>query len=299
MRKITLEEFEQRIKNRFPTESFKIINYQSLGQPLDIQCEACKQIIHVSQASNFLIHSKVYGCKNCHGLWRQREKDLQELQKYYIIVKTEVKNTHTYYTVKCKQCGHERRATLKGLMKHLQCGCITNTKRNRSAQEFLNETNQHSRFGSYELVSEYINQITPVLLRHDCGFIWKVRPGDVIYGRTACPRCARKQSKGEAMVASILQSLNILYEQEKKLANSRQRFDFYFELNNQAYAIEYNGEQHYKDIDFFQTSLEETQTRDLKKAAYCKINNIILIIIPYWVSKEEAKNIIVSSTTIS
>ena len=299
MRKITLEEFERRVQIRFPTEQFKIINYTSMAYPMDIQCESCGQVIHVSKASNFLIHSKAYGCKNCNGLWRQREQNLAALQERYDIINTSVKDTHTYYTIKCKNCGHIRTSTLKNLMHHLDCGCITNVKRSRTPEEFLQEVNEHSDLGKYELVSEYKNQITPVLLRHECGFIWKVRPGDIIHGRSQCPRCRKKQSKGEIMIGNILTDLDIQYEQEKRLNNSRQRFDFYFELKNVKYAIEYNGIQHYEETSFFRASLAEQQKRDATKKMYCEENNIQLIIIPYWLSDEDAREIIISSTTIS
>lgn len=299
MRKLTLEEFEHRVQIRFPTEQFKVINYTSLAYPMDIQCASCGQVIHVNKASNFLIHSKAFGCKNCNGLWRQREQDLEKLQERYDIINISIKETHTYYTIKCKKCGHERTSTLKNLIRHLDCGCITNVKRLRTPEEFLQEVNEYSDLGEYELVSEYKNQTTPVLLRHNCGFIWRVRPGDIIHGRSQCPRCRRKQSKGEIMISNILNDLNIQYEQEKRLNNSRQRFDFYFELKNVKYAIEYNGVQHYKETSFFSASLAEQQKRDATKKAYCEENNIKLIIIPYQLSKDEAREIIISSTTIS
>ena len=38
MKKVSLEEYERRIKERFPEESFTIIEYQSLGKPAILQC---------------------------------------------------------------------------------------------------------------------------------------------------------------------------------------------------------------------------------------------------------------------
>lgn len=299
MVKISQKEFEERIKLRFPDEDFKILEYESTGKPMKIQCCNCNNIIEVSKAGNFLAKNKVNGCKNCKGLWIEREKKLNEIKEKYNIIKTEVKkDTHTYYTIECKKCHHKRTSTLKNLYKHLQCGCETNVYRGRTAEEFLKEVNKNSLNGSYTLVSNYTNQTTKVLLRHSCGFIWEVRPADVIHGRSFCPKCSKSRSKGEILVSKILEELGLSFDMQKTIPNSRLRFDFYFELNNQKIAIEYNGEQHYKEVPIFEASLEEQQERDSRKREYCKNNNIKLIEIPYWLKREEIKQLIISSTTI-
>ena len=57
-------------------------------------------------------------------------------------------------------------------------------------------------------------------------------------------------------------------------------FDFYV---NQQYIIEFDGEQHYKPIDYFggQEALIATQKRDQIKNSYCFNHNIPIIRIPY------------------
>ena len=280
---ITKIEFEKRIKTRFPKEEFEIVDYTSLGKPLSIKCINCGKIISVSRASNFLAPNKVYGCVNCNGLWKQREKELDQLKEKYNILNTFVKETHTYYHIKCKNCGHERTSTLKNLCRHLECGCITNVYRARTAEEFLNEVNRNTKDKSeYKLESEYINQTTKVLLRHiPCGFIWNVRPGDVLHGRSFCPKCGLTKSMGERIISQLLEENNIPYEPQRRLDSSLQRFDFYIETNNFKIAIEYNGKQHYEDVKFFTTPFEVQQERDNRKRQYCKDNGIELIEIPY------------------
>lgn len=288
MRKLTIEEMEQRIKMRYPTENFKILVYTNTGSYGEIQCLNCQKIIKVNKFVNFFAKSKKFGCSECQSKnILKRKENLKELQKYYDIVETQVKEAHTYYTVKCKKCGHIRTTTLKNLIGHLKCGCESSCKRNRTAEEFIDEINKNSHNGKYSLVSSYINQSTKVLLQHECGFIWSVRPGDVIHGRTGCPKCNRKRSKGEQYISSILDQNQINYVTEKYLENSLQRFDFYLENNNHKIAIEYNGEQHYEQVKFFKSTLEEYQERDQRKKEYCLKNNIDLYIIPYTMSQEE------------
>lgn len=282
MKRITLEEYKLRIQQRFPDENFKVLEYTSLNKLAKIQCLNCGKIIIVNNAGNFLAKSKKYGCAQCQSqLLIKREQKKQELLQYYDIIKEEVKNTHIYYTVKCKKCGHIRINNLYGLYKHLKCGCETGIIRNRTSQEFLDEVNKNSKYGPYSLVGEYTNQLTKVLLRHNCGFIWSVRPNDVIRGKSQCPKCGRKRSKGEIFIENFLIQNNISFQAEKKLNNSRQRFDFYLENKKYKIAIEFNGKQHYEESSKFSTSLEIQQKRDQKKIQYCQDNNILLYIIPY------------------
>lgn len=290
--KITIEELEKRIKERFPEESFEIIEYDSLGQPGSLRCLNCDTIISVSKMSNFFIHTKAHGCVNCKGLWIKREQEKEKILERYDILEEYVKDTHTYYIAKCKKCGHVRDAAFSAYVRFLECGCVTGVKRNRSKEEFINTANQHSRIGKYELIGDYINQTTKVKLRHlDCGFIWSVRPSDMIHGRSGCPRCMKSFSKRVLDICKKLKEYKIPFVQEQPLENSRQRFDFWFpEINT---AIEYNGEQHYVDTNFFCTTLEQQQERDERKRQYCKERNIELIEIPYFYTDEQIDEIIV------
>ena len=293
-KKISQQEYERRIEERFPEESFTVLEYTSTAKPAIIKCNSCGDIIKVSRALNFLAPNKVNGCKKCKGLWIERDKKIQEILQYYDIVKTEVKDTHIHYTIKCKKCGHERTSTLHNLYSHLQCGCETGVYRNRTAEEFIQEANQYCREGSYKLISEYKNQTTKVLLQHSCGFIWEVRPADVIHGDNFCPKCGKRISKGESLVQNILNELNIEAKREWIIPNTLLRFDFYFILGEQKFAIEYNGIQHYEQVEHFGNRLEVQQERDKRKKEYCENNNIILIEIPYWVPDERVKSLIVN-----
>lgn len=282
MKKISLDELKTRIKIRFPEEEFKVLEYESLGKPGKIKCLNCGEIIEINKVSNFFAKNKKYGCKQCNGLWRQRENKINQIKEFYIILDTYVKNTHTYYKVKCKKCGHIRETTLANLTKNLKCGCETSVYRDRTPQEFINECNKYYN-NELELVGNYINQTTKVLLRHKpCGMIWSVRPSDIIHGRSHCPKCRTQESLGVKRIREFLELNNILFEQEKRLEDSRQRFDFYLPKYN--LAIEYNGKQHYVFNSFFHKTEEgfkQYQERDLKKQEYCKKHNINLLIISY------------------
>lgn len=294
MRKaITQEIFEQRIKERFPDEQFKVIFYTSIGEAALIQCLQCQQIIEVTKAHNFLEKQKVHGCKNCYGLWRQREEKLQQLQENYEILSTHVVDTHTYYVCKCKLCGRQRDTSLANYL-HSKCYC-QGGYRQWTAQEWINWLKEE-RNDEYELLTSFTRVTDKVLLKHKtCGFIWSVRPSDVNSG-ASCPRCGRNESKGCRIITKTLESLNINFEKEYPLANTKLRLDFHFFFNNQEYGIEYNGEQHYNYTPYFHRTgpegLQIQKDRDRRKQLYCDTHNINLIIIPYTMQPFEIKQLI-------
>lgn len=47
-------------------------------------------------------------------------------------------------------------------------------------------------------------------------------------------------------------------------------------------AIEYDGQQHFKDVPRFKSNLKENQIRDSIKNNFCKTNKITLVRIPYY-----------------
>lgn len=300
MKKISLEEIQERIEQRFPEERFKIVRYSGMGQPGQIQCLQCRQIIEINRFSNFFAKNKRYGCKQCHGLWRDREQKIQKIQNKYKILNTFVRNTHTYYHIKCKNCGHERTGTLNNIITHLDCGCITHVYRKRTSEEFIQELNSYHN-NEFELVGEYIDQLHKVLLKHvPCGIIWSVRPSDIIHGRSHCPKCRTKESQGEQRIRQWLEIHDISYIQQAPLKNSKQRFDFF--LPDLNLAIEYNGRQHYHYTEFFHKTYDgflQYQERDRRKEQYCQQHNIDLLIIPYTQDNDIEKIIekYLSSTT--
>ena len=304
-KKITQEEFENRLKERFPTEEFKIIEYTNMSSPLKIQCLKCNRILQNPQAKNFLAKNKKAGCSDCNGLRAKNKKNLITLQERYDIIEQNRDDAgKIWYTCKCKICG---RIATHTLISFLENTCRCEGAGNRWTEEEFKQRLFQEYSNEYILLTPFNTVNDKALFKHSCGFIWSTTPAHILYNKTGCPKCCIKQSKGCKVIESQLQKLNIVYEKEKFLENSLQRFDFYCIYNNKKYAIEYNGEQHYKYNPFFHghdiSVFEKYQERDKKKAQYCLNNNIELIIIPYTMTNEEIKayinNFFSSSTTSS
>jgi len=94
-----------------------------------------------------------------------------------------------------------------------------------------------------------------------------------------CPIC--KLSKGELKIINILSNRNIEFKSQYKFEKLNLVFDFYIPHLN--LAIEYDGIQHFKPINYFggQKAFESQTKRDNQKDEYCKKNNIHLLRIPY------------------
>lgn len=139
------------------------------------------------------------------------------------------------------------------------------------------------------VLEEYCGANTKILHKCDIdGYEWFATPANILFG-CGCPKC--QSSKGEKQIAQWLQTKNITYIQQKIFANCKDKnglpFDFYIPEYN--LCIEYDGEQHFKPIDFSGKGEEWafnkfsiTQAHDNIKNQYCKDNNIRLLRIPYF-----------------
>lgn len=113
---------------------------------------------------------------------------------------------------------------------------------------------------------------------------------------SGCPHCS--QSHGEKEISKILNLLNINFVSQKKFKECLNektgralKFDFYIPSKN--LLIEYDGEQHFKPIDFF-GGIKEFENRkflDKIKTNYANYNGLKLLRIPFY-EKNNISNII-------
>lgn len=95
-----------------------------------------------------------------------------------------------------------------------------------------------------------------------------------------CPKC--KSSRGEVKIENFLIRNKIKYKSQFKVnEKTRHRFDFYLPERN--LLIEYDGEQHFKSIDFWggDENLKKIQKNDKLKNKMAEDNNFKLLRIDY------------------
>ena len=120
-----------------------------------------------------------------------------------------------------------------------------------------------------------------------CGNIKEVKASYLLDGSVKSCGCIGK-SAGEAIIEVILKEMSIDFQQQYTFKDciSNKNYPLYFDFaifkNNKLHClIEFQGQQHYKEIASFSETLADRIERDEIKRKYCKNNNIPLIEIPY------------------
>ena len=276
----------------------RIPNYNGTGRTYyKCKCD-CGNIHYVSNSS----WNKAYSCGcttrrsssqriDCTGQKFNHLTVLEMLYKY--------KGNQTYARCMC-DCGQETIAYMGNIKsgKTKSCGCIEKLSRVGRLNHEKNLIGK--QFGHLTVIKltdkRYSNGGVGWLCECDCGNKIIVRSGNLIRGKTRSCGC-NKKSKYEEYVESILDKLSITYNREYRFNDCRNHyplpFDFY--LDDYNTCIEYQGEQHYKAIDFWggEESFQYRQNNDNIKKKYCEDNNINLICLPYTLSNDEIKQVLI------
>ena len=154
------------------------------------------------------------------------------------------------------------------------------------------------KFGCLTVIKEVYNKSyvrRMVECKCECGNICICSINDLITNHTSSCGCKFK-SKGESLIEIILKELKVNYIPQYRFDTCKNirplPFDFY--LPDYNICIEYQGQQHYRPIEFWggNEKFEERQKLDKIKSDFCKNNNIKLMCLPYTLSDNELKNIL-------
>lgn len=215
---------------------------------------------------------------------------------------------HPYYLCKCS-CNNPTlvRIRLDKLKSYVcpSCGCYT------KGENWWKKDNEDDILYSSKVIHHYIGEKIGdwVIIERVKKPDWEKRTGS--WWKLKCTICGEEKilkgiriteqrvgkcskiigTKGEIKISKLLSEIeNITYKKEYKFDdligenNIPLRFDFaIFENSKLKYLIEYNGIQHYKEVEYFggEEGYKKRLYRDNKKKEYCRNNKIPLIIIPY------------------
>lgn len=166
------------------------------------------------------------------------------------------------------------------------CGCLYKQTRQKP-KNLLNQT-----FGKLTVIeaTDIRNNDRRAMWKCKCacGNLILVSSHNLLQGTTVSCGC-KHQSAGESQIEVLLQENNVSYLFNKAyfkdlLGDGKElRYDFIiFENDVPVRLIEFDGEQHFKEISIFKESLNNTQRRDKIKNKYALDHNIPLVRIPYW-----------------
>lgn len=200
----------------------------------------------------------------------------------------------SYWICQC-ECGNKKSIKSSSLRRgEIQsCGCLRN-ERSKKAKEDLGLIDNlvGQRFGLLTVIEKDEEETR----RHsgvvywkclcDCGNIKSIIGHNLKRkdeNRTISCGCAHKSS-GEIYITNLLDDNNIEYiPQYRFLDMPKKSYDFAIIQNNEIVRlIEFDGEQHYREVPQWRTSLDIIQRRDKEKNEYALSHNIPLVRIPYW-----------------
>lgn len=208
-------------------------------------------------------------------------------------------NRSSKLTIRCT-CGHLRTLSMNSVFYAKKpftglCEACSIRRQHDTTRMNLDDVRVLLAAKGLELLSEsYENAKTPLRMRCLCGREFEstydlIRSGDK---RPCCRICAGRISAGEQAVMAWLDAHAIPYVREKTFPQCRAgakpfRFDFYLPTKN--VCIEYDGQGHFKivnysgkgDSDDLIRTLLDTRERDLLKNRFCEEHGIGLIRIRY------------------
>lgn len=164
-----------------------------------------------------------------------------------------------------------------------------------NTEDFIKKsTKVHNGLYDYSK-SIYINARKKIIVVCKNHNEFKIMPYLHLQGQ-GCNKC--KFSKGEIKISNLLKEKNIKHETQYRFDDclniNKLPFDFY--LPERRICIEYDGEQHFKPIEYFGgiESFNKLKERDKIKNDYCLSNSIKLIRIPFN-KYDEIENILISN----
>ena len=272
---ISQQEFSKRIKTTFPTATFTILEYKGVRYPITIKCERCGLVRNIKNAYNILKKQKF--CPRCDG--KCVSEFIELCEKFQVKILEYGKSIKENTTLQCLKCNGVWEKSIGNAINKKQVNCPFCSSKSPAHKhiDYLKRIEERYGENEYEVLAEDFIGTDKIPIRHKCGFIFKTRINDFLKSQ-GCPKCAPRLSKGERAIIDYLTKKQICYEFQATIPETHQRFDF---LIDNHIAIEYQGEQHFRNTFGDEGTFQAILANDAKKRKYCKENNINLLEISY------------------
>jgi Zn finger protein HypA/HybF involved in hydrogenase expression len=272
-----------------------ITEYKGTMQKYPIKCHI-HGVWEVSLDNHIL---KKSGCPKCKGIGFSDKEKIEKAillhsNKYdYSLVKGKIKQK-TKYDIICKKCKTTFTNSWDNHTNKKQgCPKCNPSGRKKRTIESLKEQilKLNTGYGyNWESYKGYFDNSFQIKCYKHGWFTQQI--SNHLMGQ-GCPKC--KQSHGEKEIERFLINHGIEYETQKTFKGCKSKrmlpFDFYIPSKN--LCIEYDGELHFKSVEFFggDESLKKTMKHDKIKDNFCKKNSVNLIRISY-INFNNIKNIL-------
>ena len=225
-----------------------------------------------------------YGCSYCSGRGKTNADIIPLIKNKDVLLISEYAGNEKPIDCKCRKCGNEWTTLPKALITNgsgcPKCGKEKAIKaETKTMEQFVKDLGIANPY--IEVIGEYINTHTKVKCKCKTdGTVWFAYPANLLNGSAGCPYC--NISLSERKLLDTLTKLKISFVPQHTIKDCRLisslKFDAFDTDNN--IAFEYNGEQHYRPVDFAgngeewaKLQFEKTIMRDNAKKEYCINNN--------------------------
>ena len=225
----------------------------------------------------------------------------QKFGRWTALKKVENHGRRTAWLCQC-ECGTQKEVLTCHLKsgRSQSCGCL----RSEKLSEKMTKDLTGRKFGRLTVIAKdpertSCNRVRWIC-RCECGNIKSIQAIHLEQGAIISCGCS-SESNGELLIKMFLQEHNINFQQEYKFLNLYRvqnhplRFDFAVFHNNKLYClIEFQGIQHFEEVEWTRDNLQEIRERDEMKRQYCIQHEIPLIYIDYTQMKS-INNILMSA----
>lgn len=287
--KLTTEDIRRKVTELTDGTFVVTGEYKGSREPIEMLHIPCGNTFNPNP-STFI--NKGSRCPHCSGVARlythQVAKEISEVTSGEYVLEGDYTTLTSPIIVRHTICGNQYSTTLGAFRRGGRCRKCRNLKQRKTPEWFISKVS--SLVGDeYQVLTPYTKAKTPVKMLHtSCGHAWRVTPDNFLRRDSRCPRC--KESKGEELVASILDEMGVHYTRGTKFQDCRYKrplpFDFYLPEYN--ICVEYDGAQHFRPVNFGgvdDKKAEElhklTRLRDGIKTEYCLTKGIPLLRIPH------------------
>lgn len=292
-RRKTTESFKEDVRKVVGSEYSLIYEYYMADKHVDIKHNICGHIYKIIP-TKFLRRSS--NCPKCaridKGLKSRltHEEFLRRVESMHPGVYTflsEYRLSHDKVSVIHNECGHKWEVVAGRLLQEKE-GCpkcylgILLTH-----DEYMSRLAKADSNEEFDALTKYTKSNENMTFRHRrCGYEF-VQGAGYFLRNLKCPNCSPYISRGEGEILKVLNKYEIKHQTQKTFDGcygnkSLLLFDFYIpEINT---AIEFDGEQHFRPVEYFggEKKFKQTKKYDEIKSRYCEKNGIKLVRIPYW-----------------
>lgn len=307
------EQFINKVKTKFPDENYKIIYAgKNTSETSIFKCLDCGRRIEVNTGELFRSRRR-HICSKCNYKRKDTEKNENIIRErlinkainveFYMKDRNGIRHNMVNFT--CKKCGRiNTKEVTNFLDQKYDCSYCEGSKQSKDTDSFLRELKEKAG-EKFTLLTEYVDSKTSIKVKcNSCGFIRDVKPNTLLLS-CYCPKCDKKGSRGEKIIASFLDRNNIKFTSQMYFSNFNigiHYFDFYIPDYN--LLLEFNGIQHYEFNEHFHKDLDNFEYRKqkdaIKKEAALKDGfNYVSIKYTLINNLDSILNYIFNSTTIS